>query len=453
MMISDIISIINKTAKENNIDLNAVSFDDIRSFYKQSTKLRTKLSKMVKDGFEFKMSELNLINDPFTRAYIDFFIDDNQLPIVDDLNTKSVEEILDEESGFVNKPEEPSNYEYTSEKAVNDLLQKSVLFTREEELAIFKKIRPYTQRIVELEAQIRTLTAERVAEYKAYCDANCGIDYSRSYAYHQEIEKIVNDVKVNSKEAKEALRLRNEIKPEITEIYQANIKWVKSLANRNNYRSTATCDTADIFAMGEEGFLKAVINFDVEKGFKFSTYATWWINQAITRGIADEGRTIRIPVHLFEKVNKYHRTFNKLTAELNREPYEEEVAAALNMSIAELRNLIRYSTEATSLDTPVGEEEDSVLGDFVYDEDSMLPEEYAEYAQLKVLMQEVLSTLTPREQKVLRMRFGFDGRVRTLEEVGREEGVTRERIRQIEAKALKKLRIPARSRRLKDYAK
>ena len=453
MMISDIISIINKTAKECNINLNAVSFDDIRSFYKQSTKLRNKLSKMVKDGFEFKMSELNLINDPFTRAYVDFFIDDNQLTVIDDLNTKTVEDILDEESGFVNKPEEPSNYEYTSEKAVNDLLQKSVLFTREEEIKIFKKIRPITQQIIELEAKIRTLTAERVAEYKAYCDANCGFEYSKSFAYHQEIEKIVDDVKYNSKEAKEVFVLRNKIKPEISEIYQANIKWVKALANKNNYRSTATCDPSDIFAMGEEGFLKAVINFDVEKGFKFSTYATWWINQAITRGIADEGRTIRIPVHLFEKVNKYHRTFNKLTSELNREPNEEEIAAALNMTIAELRNLIRYSTEATSLDTPVGEEEDSVLGDFVYDEDSMLPEEYAEYAQLKVLVQEVLETLSKREQKVLKMRFGFDGRIRTLEEIGKEEGVTRERIRQIEAKAIKKLRLESRAKKLKDFAK
>ena len=258
----------------------------------------------------------------------------------------------------------------------------------------------------------------------------------------EERQELLDEIKLLQKD----IDFGSEAKKRLAE---ANLRLVVSIAKRYVGRGMLFLD---LIQEGNLGLIKAVEKFDYRKGYKFSTYATWWIRQAITRAIADQARTIRIPVHMVETINKLIRVSRQLLQELGREPSPEEIAAEMNMPVDRVREILKISQEPVSLETPIGEEEDSHLGDFIKDDNVPVPAEAAAFTLLKEQLDEVLNTLTEREQKVLKLRFGLeDGRARTLEEVGKEFNVTRERIRQIEAKALRKLRHPSRSRKLKDY--
>ena len=259
-------------------------------------------------------------------------------------------------------------------------------------------------------------------------------------------EEELAEIKEEIKNLQKDLDAGDEAKKRLAE---ANLRLVVSIAKRYVGRGMLFLD---LIQEGNLGLIKAVEKFDYKKGYKFSTYATWWIRQAITRAIADQARTIRIPVHMVETINKLIRVSRQLLQELGREPSPEEIAKEMNMPVERVREILKISQEPVSLETPIGEEEDSHLGDFIKDDNVPVPADAAAFTLLKEQLEEVLGTLTEREQKVLTLRFGLeDGRARTLEEVGKEFNVTRERIRQIEAKALRKLRHPSRSRKLKDY--
>ena len=293
--------------------------------------------------------------------------------------------------------------------------------------------------------EIDEVTEEEIAEADSMADSYSTDDPVRMYL--KEIGKV--SLLTQEEEIELAARMSQGDEEAKRRMAEANLRLVVSIAKRYVGRGMLFLD---LIQEGNLGLIKAVEKFDYTKGYKFSTYATWWIRQAITRAIADQARTIRIPVHMVETINKVIRVSRQLLQELGHDPSAEEIAAEMNIPVEKVRDILKIAQEPVSLETPIGEEEDSHLGDFIPDEDASEPSEAASFSLLKEQLMSVLATLTPREEKVRRLRFGIeDGRTRTLEEVGKEFNVTRERIRQIEAKALRKLRHPSRSKKLRDF--
>ena len=294
-------------------------------------------------------------------------------------------------------------------------------------------------------AQIEEVTEEEITDTDALIDNFATDDPVRMYL--KEIGKV--PLLTPEEEVALAIRMSDGDEDAKRRMTEANLRLVVSIAKRYVGRGMLFLD---LIQEGNLGLIKAVEKFDYTKGYKFSTYATWWIRQAITRAIADQARTIRIPVHMVETINKTIRVSRQLLQELGHDPSAEEIAAEMDMPVEKVRDILKIAQEPVSLETPIGEEEDSHLGDFIPDEDASEPSEAASFSLLREQLEEVLDTLAPREKKVLELRFGIvDGRTRTLEEVGKEFNVTRERIRQIEAKALRKLRHPSRSKKLRDF--
>ena len=336
-------------------------------------------------------------------------------------------------------PDLPDDVEPTIE-AIEDLPEEEIVDPNSmaDSLGTDDPVRMYLKEI----GKVNLLTSDEEIELAQIMEAGNAASVQLA-----ELEKAGEDIPDEVRvELTQAIKKGERAKQRLAE---ANLRLVVSIAKRYVGRGM---QFLDLIQEGNLGLIKAVEKFDFTKGFKFSTYATWWIRQAITRAIADQARTIRIPVHMVETINKVIRVSRQLLQELGHDPTPEEIAAEMNMPVERVREILKIAQEPVSLETPIGEEEDSHLGDFIPDEDASEPAEAASFTLLKEQLVEVLSTLTPREEKVLKLRFGIeDGRTRTLEEVGKEFNVTRERIRQIEAKALRKLRHPSRSKKLKDF--
>ena len=380
--------------------------------------------------------------------------DQNDVPDLEDEDNVDDDEVPNEELALIEQEEAENELDLSSNMDVVNIedpvrmylkeIGKVPLLTAEQEVIIAKRMEngDIAQKMLNTlfkdvadDDTERVTTREELEQYLSSDELRAEIEEKAAVLEgktKQDLKYVVGD----GEEARKKLA-------------EANLRLVVSIAKRYVGRGMLFLD---LIQEGNLGLIKAVEKFDFRKGFKFSTYATWWIRQAITRAIADQARTIRIPVHMVETINKLVRISRQLLQELGREPSPEEIAERMGIPVERVREIIKISQEPVSLETPIGEEEDSHLGDFIQDDNVPVPAEAAAYTLLKEQLQEVLETLTEREQKVLRLRFGLDdGRARTLEEVGKEFNVTRERIRQIEAKALRKLRHPSRSRKLKDY--
>ena len=346
----------------------------------------------------------------------------------------SSKELLDVLEGMTLEPEQLDKFYDTLEDLGIETTGEDYLVTLEEEQS------PDVEELKELEIE-----EEAVVDPESLVDNFSTDDPVRMYL--KEIGKVA--LLTAEEEVELATRMSEGDEEARRRMAEANLRLVVSIAKRYVGRGMMFLD---LIQEGNLGLIKAVEKFDYTKGYKFSTYATWWIRQAITRAIADQARTIRIPVHMVETINKVIRVSRQLLQELGHDPSPEEIAEEMNIPVEKVRDILKIAQEPVSLETPIGEEEDSHLGDFIPDEDASEPSEAASFTLLKEQLMTVLSTLTPREAKVLRLRFGIeDGRTRTLEEVGKEFQVTRERIRQIEAKALRKLRHPSRSKKLRDF--
>lgn len=345
---------------------------------------------------------------------------------------------------------------------IKDLVEKGKAkgtLTYKEIITAFEKFEMDPEQIDNVYEILETMGVEVIGDFESEMDEvhvenSIDLSITEGISTEDHVRMYLKEIgKVSLLSAKEEIELSQRMENGDVEakrkLAEANLRLVVSIAKRYVGRGM---QFLDLIQEGNMGLIKAVEKFDYKKGYKFSTYATWWIRQAITRAIADQARTIRIPVHMVETINKLLRVSRQLVQELGREPQIEEIAEEMGVTVEKVREIMKISQEPVSLETPIGEEEDSHLGDFIPDDIAQAPADAAAFTMLKEQLLEVLETLTPREEKVLRLRFGLDdGRQRTLEEVGKEFNVTRERIRQIEAKALRKLRHPSRSKKLKDY--
>ena len=360
------------------------------------------------------------------------------------LDTFSGVEISSEQFDNILKVLEDNKIEVLRSK--NDMEQTVSLSAKEKELdEVDDEELEESKILLDIDDDIEEDSEENIEEDLSVMEGADITDPVRQYL------KTIGQVRLLTMEEEQKIAKRiSEGDPEAKkELIEANLRLVVSIAKKYVGRGLPLLD---LIQEGNIGLMKAVDKFEYEKGFKFSTYATWWIRQAITRGIADTGRTIRVPVHMVETINKTLRMTRTLLQELGREPTPEEVAERLNVSVSRVREVLKISRDPVSLDTPIGEEDDSHLGDFIEDDSALSPADSAAFSMLRAELATALESLTDRERQVVKLRFGLeDGRARTLEEVGKEFNVTRERIRQIEAKALRKLRHPSRSRKLKDY--
>lgn len=418
-------------AKKKEENLEAVSTDE----------LEAKFQEKIKELLEMGKKKKNILEDAEIN---DFFKD---MP----LDAEKMEQVFDalEQNGIdvlkINMDDDDEIEIELADEDAEEVEEVDIDLSVPDGVSVEDPVRMYLKEI----GKVPLLTAEEEIDLAKKMEAG-NVASEKIVILKKRLETAAEEeqeeIRAGIKEFQKEVEVGSDAKKRLAE---ANLRLVVSIAKRYVGRGMLFLD---LIQEGNLGLIKAVEKFDYRKGYKFSTYATWWIRQAITRAIADQARTIRIPVHMVETINKLIRVSRQLLQELGREPSPEEIAEEMGMPVERVREILKISQEPVSLETPIGEEEDSHLGDFIRDENVPVPADAAAFTLLKEQLEEVLGTLTEREQKVLTLRFGLeDGRARTLEEVGKEFNVTRERIRQIEAKALRKLRHPSRSRKLKDY--